>query len=96
MEANNNPLSNLELFEELNNQVSEKIRGGVTVEALLADLANITILDSNLQTQINQKIRNAFPKGLGNATSLACATENGQFSCKVSSNGQTKSFKVPL
>lgn len=96
MEANTNIMTNLELFEELNDQVSEKISGGASIDALLKELADAQILDSSLQKRIDQKIKEIFPQGLGDAASLACATQNGHFKCEVSSNGQTKSFKVPL
>lgn len=90
-------LSDSDLFEELNDQLSEKISGGASLDALLEELASQKILDQDLQIEIDKKIQELFPKGLGNASSLSCVTTgNGNFDCKVSSNGETKQFNVPL
>ena len=86
-----------ELVEELEDKVSEKISGGATVDALLEELSSLTILDQDLKTEIDIKIQELFPQGLGNASSLSCVTtDDGNFDCKVSSNGETKGFKIPL
>ncbi len=90
-------LGDLELFEELEDQVSEKISGGASLDALLEELNGLTILDQDLKTEIDIKIQELFPQGLGDASSLSCiTTDDGNFDCKVSSNGETKGFNIPL
>ena len=93
----NNPLSNLELFEELNDQVSEKISGGVDIDAIFKDLESSIILDSGLEGEIGKKIKEFYPDGLADTAALSCvSTDNKQLKCSVSSNGETNDFSVPI
>jgi hypothetical protein len=89
-------LLDLELFEELNDRVSEKISGGASFEALWTDLKELKILDSDLQQQIDRELKKIFPKGIANTAALSCVTEDGKFKCEASSDGQKKKFILPL
>lgn len=99
-------LSNSELFEDLNDQFSEKISGGTsTIEGPLVDLIDfpftnsvLNLLNPNLQTTIDQQLKALFPEGISNTAALACRTdENGQLVCEVSADGsESQSFVVPL
>jgi hypothetical protein len=94
-----NLLSSSELFEELNDQVSEKISGGFTVEltATFATFRELSqLLEPDLLTEIESEIARRFSK-VGTDLALGCtSTELGVYNCTVSTGGRTETFAVDV
>ncbi len=93
------PLGNLELFEELDDRLSEKISGGSSLElsitvVKLEELMEFELFQPNLLTRIQEKIAERFSQ-IGPELALACSSNQyGIYNCEVSTNGETKSFVV--
>ena len=101
----NEPL-NSELFEELNDQFSEKVTGGnnnfegslFPIGVFPFDITILDLLNTDLRNKIQDQIRISFPSGFESTAALACATnEQGELVCEVSADGQeAKTFAVPV
>ena len=99
-------LSNSQLFEDLNDQFSEKISGGTSIiEGPLVDLTTfpftsniLTLLRPDLQEVIDLQVQELFPAGVNNTAALACTTNaNGELVCEVTVDGApAEVFTVPL
>lgn len=94
-------LEDLELFEELDDRLCEKISGGLDVELTakfdrLKELSEFGLLQPNLLTKIQEEIDIRFPQ-VGEDLALGCSsTEIGIYNCEVSANGKTESFIVDI
>ncbi len=93
MAIRSNALTNLELFEELNDQVSEKISGGATLGIdLQAINQNISqLIDLNLSSNLAKKLEE-LGIDADNQTILQVACVNGN--CKVNTDNQSFEFQL--
>ena len=94
-------LEDSELFEELNDRLSEKICGGLDVELTamfdrLGELSEFGLFQPDLLNKIREEIEIRFPQ-VGEGLALGCSsTQLGIYNCEVSTNGKTESFVVDL
>ncbi len=93
-------LEDLELFEELDDRLCEKVSGGyIELTAKfnkLEELARFGLLESDLLTRIQEKIKKSFPQ-IRSDLALACtSTKYRIYNCKVSTSGKTKSFVLDM
>ena len=94
-------LGDSELFEELDDRLSEKISGGFDIELTarfdrLGELSEFGLLQPNLLTKIQEEIDIRFPQ-IGEDLALGCtSTELGIYNCEVSTGGKTESFVVDI
>ena len=94
-------LGDSELFEELDDRLSEKISGGFDIELTarfdrLAELSEFGLLQPDLLTKIQEQIDIRFPQ-VGEDLALGCtSTQLGIYNCEVSAGGKTESFVVDI
>ncbi len=94
-------LEDLELFEELDDRLSEKISGGLDVELTakfdrFGELAQFKLLQPDLLTRIQEEIEIRFPQ-VGTDLALGCtSTRLGVYDCEVSTGGRTETFVVDM
>lgn len=94
-------LEDSELFEELDDRLSEKISGGLDVELTakfdrVGELSEFGLLQPDLVTKIREEIDIRFPQ-VGEDLALGCtSTELGIYNCEVSTGGKTESFVVNI
>ena len=96
-----NLLEDLELFEDLDDRVSEKFTGGLLVDLQgtldeFKKLSQFGLLQPGLLTKIQEKIERIFPQ-VGTDLALGCvSTTLGVYDCTVSTADRTETFTVDM